>query len=76
MSERLTNTLNPFSGLSAVGCETPAQLREENESLKKIIAFQDERILSLVTERVDLHRLLGLRGETVDLEQRIEERKE
>jgi hypothetical protein len=52
----------------------PAQLREENESLKQIIAFQDARILALNVENQDLHRLLGLRGEVAALEQQIEER--
>jgi hypothetical protein len=66
---------NPFLMLQATDYYTPdSQLREENRILKEIIAAQDTQALTLKTEIADLHRLLGLRAEAADLEQRIEER--
>lgn len=50
------------------------QLREENETLKQIIAFQDARIEDLLADRADLHRLLGLRSEALNLQQQITEK--
>jgi hypothetical protein len=70
----LESLLGPLSPLLSPFRYSPEQLREENETLKKIIAFQDERNTTLAAENADLHRLLGLRGETVALEQQIEQR--
>jgi hypothetical protein len=68
-------TTIPFSLLQVSDYYTPdSQLREENRILKEIIAAQDNAALALKAEIADLHRLLGLRAEAADLEQRIEER--
>jgi DNA-binding transcriptional MerR regulator len=69
--------------LPMIGIYTPEQ---EIESLKRIVAAQELQIKALAklidlnavetltAENQDLHRLLGLRGDTVSLEQQIEER--
>lgn len=70
-----TALVNPFFMLQASGSYAPdGQLREENESLRQVVAFQDARILALNADNQDLQRLLGLRGEVANLEQQIEER--
>jgi hypothetical protein len=71
-----TSPANPFLMLRADYYTPDSQLREENGTLKLIVNFQDERIAALRAENADLQRLLGLRGETVSLEQQIQERRQ
>jgi hypothetical protein len=67
--EQTETTYVPFA--------VPAYLfREQVETLRQVITAQDAVILALRAENADLHRLLGLHGETVALEQKIEEYEE